>query len=71
MHARRQMHVDARTQTRTYANAAANVNTLGYTQTQMDIARRIQNELHSVCGQNQPQKWPDVRCLFKDIRDVL
>ena len=53
-------------QTYTDANTHADANSC--MQTQLDIAGWTQSELCSVSGRTQP---PDVRCLFKDFRDVL
>ena len=55
------LYTDERRRTQTHADA----NTC--TQTQMDIARQIQSELHSVCGRMQPQgasrRWTFVQGL--------
>ena len=56
------MHADIRRRKHTHADANACM------QTQTDVARWTQSELCSVSGRTQP---PDVRCLFKDFRDVL
>lgn len=48
-------------------NVCMHTNADAGTQVQMDIARQMQNELHSVCEWTQPQTHPDVTCLFKDL----